>query len=352
MEKAKSLNTLLAQVEPKFNKQNDYGLNFEQECHFAKQQILKSDFALNTAKSNQSSLANAIQNVSAIGISLNPALAEAYLVPRDGQICLDISYRGMVKLATESGAIKMAKAVLVYEGDEFKWLGPMTPPEHSADVFNPDRMDAADPLKNLRGGYCIAVLPTDDVLVDFMTAAEILEVKNSSKAKNGPWAGKWAGEMAKKTLVKRASKSWPPGNRARLDQAIHVVNQHEGLQEAPSVDEAAIEEFMDLVARGDGMNLLLFAEKHGEHNKDMAFNAAPKGEKTKLKDRVRELEKEALQQIDNYHTLILEAVENSDPYAISELFEELTEGEHALINKRLSEIEHRQIENLKNEAAA
>lgn len=226
----------LVKLEKPFSTQNAYALNFHQECLFARQQLVKSDSTLKTATNNPMSLRSAILNVPAIGLSLNPALAHCYLVPRAGAICLDISYRGLVKLATDSGAIQFAKAVLVYEGDTFEWRGPVEQPLHTADVFDANRIDAADPLKKLRGGYCLAKLADGTFMVDVMSAAEILEVRDSSKAKDGPWKGRWAGEMAKKTLVKRASKSWPQsGGRERLDRAVEILNEHEGLEDAPVV---------------------------------------------------------------------------------------------------------------------
>jgi recombination protein RecT len=209
-----SITDELVNLAKPFDKQNSYDLAFESECLFAKQQITKNDFTLKTATNNPGSLRNAILNVAAIGISLNPAAAHAYLVPRDGMVCLDISYRGLVKLATDAGSIEWAKAVLVYEGDTFQWRGPTQEPLHEADVFDKDRINAADPLQNLKGGYCLAKLSTGEYMVEVMTAGEILEVKNTSKAQNGPWKGRWAGEMAKKTLVKRAYKSWPRAARS------------------------------------------------------------------------------------------------------------------------------------------
>ena len=239
----------LMALEKPFNTQNAYALKFESECLYARQQLMKNDYSLTAAKNNEAAFRAAILNVAAIGISLNPATAHAYLVPRSpakgqpAQICLDISYRGLVKLATDSGAIEWAKAVLVYEGDDFKWRGPAEQPHHEADVFDPNRIDAANPLQNLKGGYCLAKLSGGGYMVDIMTAAEILEVKNTSKAQNGPWAGAWAGEMAKKTLVKRASKSWPQsGGRERLDRAIEIVNEHEGYADEPTV--ARLSDFM------------------------------------------------------------------------------------------------------------
>lgn len=211
----------LVALEKPFTAQNAFGLKFSAECLFAKQLILKNNTTLSTAANNPNSLRNAILNVAAIGISLNPANALAYLVPRDGSICLDISYRGMVRLATDGGNVDWAKAVLVYEGDTFEWNGPAEPPTHKADVFDSNRIDASAPLKGLKGGYCIAKLTGGGYMVETMSADEILKVRDTSKAKNGPWSGPFAGEMAKKTLVKRASKSWPQsGGRERLDRAV------------------------------------------------------------------------------------------------------------------------------------
>jgi recombination protein RecT len=348
------IDKLILSCKEPFKKQNAWGLKFETECLFAKQQLLKNDYTLKAAQANQVSLRSAILNVAAIGISLNPATAHAYLVPRDGAICLDISYRGLVKLATDSGAIKWAKAVLVYEGDTFNWRGPAEAPVHEADVFAKDRINAQDPLANLKGGYCLAKLQDGEYMVDVMTADEILAVRDSSKAKNGPWKGAWAGEMAKKTLVKRASKSWPQSDgRQRLDDAIQILNSHEGLEEHGTVDEEQIEHFMNLVAAGDGLGLIAYMRKIGDDAATTCYNAAPKGQKVKLKDTVSALTREAHNKLDDYATQIRELCQAEDP-AVIELVEELEASpiEWELVAVRLTDIEHRQIQNIKQEQAA
>jgi recombination protein RecT len=342
------VNKVLISLKDSFTTQNNYGLKFESECLFAKQQITKNNFTFNIAQANQPSLKAAIMNVAAIGISLNPANAHAYLVPRDNAICLDISYRGLVKLATDSGAIKWAKAVLVYDGDTFKWLGPTTLPIHEADVFKKDRIDAVNPLNNLLGGYCIAKLATGEYMVEIMTADEIIQVRNTSKAKNGPWSGPWAGEMAKKTLVKRASKSWPQSSgRDRLDEAIQILNQHEGVQEVEQTSQETIEAFMECVASGNNMKLFTLLSKMSEEDQTACFNSAPKGEKVKLKDRVRIMTSEANQYINSYCDSIREYLESEDP-ALFELIEEITPEEWQFVSARLTDIEHRQIEQAKS----
>ena len=90
-------------------------LSFEVEAGFAIQQMEANDYLLSVAMGNRQSVINAVTNVAAIGISLNPARKQAYLVPRDKKVCLDISYIGLIDLATQSGSVVWVKAELVYE---------------------------------------------------------------------------------------------------------------------------------------------------------------------------------------------------------------------------------------------
>ena len=331
---APTLQSTLKELERPFTEKNAFGLAFESECHFAAQLVTKNDYVLNTAKNNQASLKNAIMNVAAVGISLNPALAHAYLVPRDGAICLDVSYRGLVKLATDSGAIEWAKAVLVYEGDTFEWRGPAEQPLHTADVFKPERINAADPLENLRGGYCLAKLTNGGYMVETMTAAEILEVKNSSKAKNGPWKGPWSGEMAKKTLVKRASKSWPQSNgRQRLDHAIEIINEHEGLREEivaqvsdfmrPSAEQTAT--FLDL-AKGDTVEFWVWYSAQDQRiQASLPGCEFERGQKQKMKKLFDDLLADGRLRLEAWTDEARSMCDQCDEHGLSEFFGELSE---------------------------
>lgn len=345
-----------------FDTQNNYGLKFESECLFAKQQVTKSGFSLKVAQENPESLKSAILNVAAIGISLNPATAHAYLVPRDKAICLDISYRGLVKLATDSGAIEWAKSELVYEGDDFDWLGFHQIPHHKFNPFDEDRMKLEDPFDGLLGGYCVAKLATGEYMIDRMTRSELEKIRDTSKANNGPWKAEfkdkygnkhkgWPEEMLKKALVKRASKSWPQSaGRDRIDNAIHVLNQHEGLQETLPVDEDRIEQFLGLVATGASMHVLSFMTNADDELQAACYNTAPQGEKTKFKQRVTGLLNDARETVSVYVTEITELAESGDPAAI-EYYDELDDVGRKLVDAALTDITHRQIAELRKQAA-
>ncbi len=191
-------------------------VTYKKEAMFAWQAIKKSEYLL---QCKADSIRDAVINVASVGLTLNPANAYAYLVPRGGVACLDISYKGLIKLASDSGNIKWAKAVLVYEKDEFEMHGIEKMPFHKFDPFKKDRGE-------LVGGYCAAKLTDSTYMIDTMTIDELDQVQTTSKAKSGPWK-EWPNEMRKKTLIKRASKTWP--NTSRLDKAVEIINEHEGL---------------------------------------------------------------------------------------------------------------------------
>lgn len=209
----------------------DNSINFDSEARFAVQVLSSNDFALKMAYGNRQSVVNAVTNIAAIGISLNPAKKQAYLVPRDGKICLDISYMGLIDLATATGSIKWAKAAVVRANDTFVLNGLDNPPEHKFDPFFKDR---GSPV----GAYVVVKTADGDYLTDAMSADEINQIRDRSSAwkawlakdKKCPWVTDWD-EMAKKTVIKRAYKLWP--KTERLDTAIHHLNTdgEEGLYE-------------------------------------------------------------------------------------------------------------------------
>ena len=113
----------------------DPSINFGRESEFAIQQLTKSDYAMSLALKNRQSVRDAVTNISAIGISLNPARKQAYLVPRDGGICLDISYMGLLDLAVSAGSIRWGKAELVHQADHFGLNGIDMAPTHKFEPF-------------------------------------------------------------------------------------------------------------------------------------------------------------------------------------------------------------------------
>jgi recombination protein RecT len=201
---------------------SDNSINFDREAGFAVQVLEQNDYALKIALGNRQSVINAVVNLAAMGLSLNPAKKQAYLVPRDGRICLDISYMGLIDLAVQDGAVRWAKAELVYSSDSFTLNGPGMAPTHSCNPFSKDRGE-------IIGVYCVAKTQDGDYLTETMSADDVNAIRDRSSAwkawiekkKRCPWVTDY-GEMARKTVVKRASKYW--ASTGRLQQAIQHLN--------------------------------------------------------------------------------------------------------------------------------
>ena len=216
----------------------DRSINFDREAGFALQQLSKNDYMMKAAQSNRQAVVDAVVNIAAIGISLNPAKKQAYLVPRDGKICLDISYMGLMDLAQATGSVKWAQAALVYEADTFSLTGLDKAPQHTFNPFGKDRGPVV-------GVYVTIKTIHDEYLTHTMTIDDALTIRDRSSAwkawiakkanSPGPW-GTDEGEMIKKTCVKQAYKYWP--KTERLENAIHHLNTEggEGLAELITTD--------------------------------------------------------------------------------------------------------------------
>ncbi len=223
-EKTESWRTAITAARPKFSRLAiKTGLDYNAEALYAYQVCTRNKSLAKVANGNLVSLQMAIVNVAAVGLTLNPALGLAFLVPRDGQVCLDISYRGLITIAADSRAIRWAKAELVHANDKFEYRGPAQMPTH---LFNPFSKDRGEFI----GGYCVAGIGSgEEVLVEVMPAEDVLRARNQSKAwqvHKGPWVD-WFDEMAKKTLIKRAAKTWPRLG-TRFGQAIQILNEDNG----------------------------------------------------------------------------------------------------------------------------
>lgn len=210
----------------------DQSINFDREAGFAIQQLGKNDYIMKAAQNNRQAVVDAVTNVAAIGISLNPAKKQAYLVPRDNKICLDISYMGLMDLAQATGSVKWAQAALVHQSDTFTLNGLDKAPSHTFNPFDKDRGGVV-------GVYVTIKTVHDEYLTHTMTIEDAYAIRDRSSAwkssKSGPWKTD-EGEMIKKTCVKQAYKYWP--KTERLETAIHHLNTENGEGLAVLADES------------------------------------------------------------------------------------------------------------------
>ena len=336
-----ALAQIIKKSEVSFNKKAPAGMQFDKEAFFATQILSKNSFSVTVAQKNPSSLMAAMINVGAIGLSLNPANADAYLVPRDGAICLDISYKGLIKLATNTGSIKWVQAEIVYESDDFEFRGIGKKPKHTSDPFG----DRGSPT----GVYCVAKTADGDFLTTTMSASEIEKVRLTSKAATGnkpeysPWST-FPMEMWKKTVIKRASKTWPKtdlNGSDTLSQAIDVINQHEGLQdEYGAVSREATDYYSQLIEEGNSLGLYVFfmglriEQQVKVASEYINANAEPRG-KMKLKEEIKIMRDRGRAMVEDYACVFIESTDETE---IEELKNELSADELSFIQERVNEV--------------
>ncbi|WP_245759455.1 recombinase RecT [Yersinia ruckeri] len=206
---------------------------FKREMEFAMQVFSGNEFLARAAASTPAATRSAILNLSSIGVTLNPAKKLAYLVPRKVgdkfQVCLDISYFGIMHIAQQSGAILWCQSAIVRKNDKFTLIAIDKPPQHEFNAF-----DTIEARGDVVGAYVVAKTPDGDYLTHTMRASDIFSIRDRSEAwkayvakkvKSCPWSTDEE-QMILKTVVKQAHKYWP--RRDRLDQAIDYINTDGG----------------------------------------------------------------------------------------------------------------------------
>jgi recombination protein RecT len=227
MSKELTIEDRIFDCESRFNAINNYQLNFKRECSFAFQILRSNDYLLKVAKENPESLEDAITNIAACGLTLNPSAKEAYLVPRGKKICFDPSYIGIANSATKEGHLLWVQAEVVKSNDSFELQGFGKAPIHKMNPFG-DRGEIV-------GTYVVAKTPDGEYLTTVMSKAECHAIRDRTEAwkaykegktKSCPWLTD-EGEMMKKTVIKRASKLW--GKCERLEKVVELSNENDGI---------------------------------------------------------------------------------------------------------------------------
>jgi recombination protein RecT len=295
---------------------SDPSIKWEREQQFCIQAIQNNDYLAKIATSNPASFQNAIINVANIGVSLNPAAKLAYLVPRDGKVCLDVSYMGLMHIATTEGSIVWGQAKLVRERDQYINKGLTKEPEHQYKAFG-DR-------GSVIGAYCTVKLTTGDYMTEEMDIDDLNKVRDSSKAKKGPWQ-MWPEEMMRKTVVKRASKYWPKPQSSRLDAAVEMLNTDngEGLEKnilcSPEQKDRLLE-VCDIMSKS--FNEALKVINAGREDKFESINEVHYDSMSKFLDWAS-----TMVNYFNSYSPMIDALDSGDEQYIYECIEELTEDD-------------------------
>ncbi len=147
-----------------------------------------------------------------LGLSLNPTLGEADILPvwnnkiKKNEAQFRPRYKGLMKLALKSGEVTSIRSVLVHENDEFMIIEGL-----SRDIIH---KPARGPRGEMTHVYCVWRLRSDpDAQFEVMDREQVYKIRARSSSKYegkvvGPWVTDEA-EMWRKTVVRRASKYMP-----------------------------------------------------------------------------------------------------------------------------------------------
>lgn len=189
------------------------------------------------AQCNPNTIRDSVFEIVNMGLTLNPSLGQAYLVPFKGTCTTIVGYQGLCTLAYRSGIIKKIESGVVHQGDLFDYqLGDEGYITHK---IGPDT-DEDDP--NYIFVWVRIELATGGVIRVVKNKKWVEKRKAVSKSAN-VW-NTWHVEMAKKTVLRNALKGVPKS--PELEEAIFKMDQ----QETRTPEDVAVE-IMD----GDPMDV-------------------------------------------------------------------------------------------------
>ena len=194
-----SLAQLITQMKPEIARALPKHLNPDRMARIATT-ALRQTPAL--ARCTPESFLGALLTASQLGLEPGPT-GDAYLVPY-GNVCTFVpGYRGLIRLARNSGQLRDIWAEVVFANDDFSYsLG-----LHRDLVHVPAKGDRGTPVYV----YAAAELADGGRPFVVMSVDEVEAIRGRSKAgRNGPWVTDWSA-MAKKTAVKQLAK-WLPLN--------------------------------------------------------------------------------------------------------------------------------------------
>jgi phage RecT family recombinase len=311
-------------------------MSFESEKGFAIQLLETKPELMRAFQENPKSLVQAITNISAIGLSLNPAKGEAYLITRsfkisknpdvwETRILLEPSYKGLCNLATNTGSILWVQAKHVRAKDTYMNMGIDQSPKHEYSTFG-DRGEIV-------GYYCVAKTHSGDYLTTEMDMKEINKIRDGSesyKKKFGPWID-WPDEQAKKTVIRRAFKTWPKSDQfQQLEEAVNLSNENEGfpaIHTSPPLGQYSAEMkayFDKLISSSNALEMFVFTKTLNESTYTNLYHSFEKGEKGKYQNIVKELVHKGAMEMRDIADSANDHAEQGFDTAVAELVEGLS----------------------------
>lgn len=160
------------------------------------------------------SILETINRAAELGLDLSGTLGEAYPVPFNNKVKVDgrdawvsqlqliIGYRGLEKLAWQSGEVEFIDAECVCEFDEFDF-------EKGTEVTVRWKPKLHGERGRIIGAYACVKMKSGGKLARFLPVSDLEKIRNSSKSKDSPAWRNWLEEMYRKCALKRTLKDAP-----------------------------------------------------------------------------------------------------------------------------------------------
>lgn len=173
-------------------------------------------------QADKASLFFAVREAASCGLEISGINGEGYLVTRNDRkrntriVQFMPGYKGLIKLARQSGEISTIDAGVLYENDEIEYQRGTDPKF----TVVPNWKDPGEPI----GAFAVAVFKDGTYQCKVMSVREIEEIRKrgGGGGKFGPWVTDW-GAMATKTAIKQLCKLLPMSlTDERMSKAMDV----------------------------------------------------------------------------------------------------------------------------------
>jgi recombination protein RecT len=180
------------------------------------------------------SLFRSVLTCAQLGLLPDAVLGEAYMVPYKPKgaerkvVQLQIGYKGLLKLARQSGQISTIDSGIVGANDTFEWEMGLDPKFR----IIPAMGDRGEPI----AVYAILRYKDGGFEHEVMTVDQVEAIRQASPTGNSPaWQNSW-GEMARKTVIRRLLKKAPLSTEAAMAVAVDEARDERGQQLAITDD--------------------------------------------------------------------------------------------------------------------
>lgn len=224
---------------------------------------------------SQTSIAQSLLKSITYGLSV--AKGQCYFVPFGTELQCMVSYQGEIANAKRMGDVKEVNASCIMEGDKFEFKTDVNTGRKHVTVHE-QTLDSIDNEKIL-GAYCVVVMNDGSTQADIMSWKSIQT--SWAQGSNSPAKSKFAPEMAKRTVIRRALK-----NIIRSSDDSYLEND-------PDLDET--KSFVDhkIETEANGEVLDINHEEVVDKPKEIEPKPIPKEEvKLKQPETKKEAEKE------------------------------------------------------------